>query len=299
MQYLELLAPARNADIGIAAIACGADAVYIGGPLFGARKDAGNDLSEIGRLCDYAHRYGARVFLTVNVTVREEEWEELHRMMLEAQRLGVDAFIVRDIRIATWADITVPVHASTQCAIRTAEQAQEYARQGFSRIVLERELSLAQVRQIAASTEAEIECFVHGALCVGYSGDCYLSEVISGRSANRGECIQACRSLYDLVDGEGRILLKDKALLSLKDLNLLDRLGACSRAKLLQRFPGADGSTLLYASLDQLPGFQRVVAFLDRVFRNTVFAEIKNCFERIGHRPELCPLFSGHRSDPS
>ena len=234
MKYLELLAPARNTDIGIAAIDCGADAVYIGGPGFGARKDAGNPLSEIKRLCSYAHNFGARIFLTVNVTLEDSQMREVHDLMLQAQEAGVDAFIVRDPIINTWDDITVPLHASTQCALRDVAKAKEYAAMGFSRLVLERQLSLEQVRQVAEATGAELEFFVHGALCTGYSGDCYLSEALSGRSANKGECIQACRSLYDLVDSHGNILIKDKALLSLKDFNLLPRLqdlaeaGVCS-----------------------------------------------------------------------
>ena len=224
MKYLELLAPARNTDIGIAAIDCGADAVYIGGPGFGARKDAGNPISEIERLCSYAHIYGARIFLTVNVTLEEDQIEEVHDLMLQAQQAGVDAFIVRDPFINSWDDITVPSHASTQCALRDVDKAREYASLGFSRLVLERQLSLDQVRAIAKATDAELEFFVHGALCTGYSGDCYLSEALSGRSANKGECIQACRSLYDLVDSRGNILARNKALLSLKDFNLLSRL---------------------------------------------------------------------------
>ena len=224
MQSLELLAPARNIDIGIAAIDCGADAVYIAGPGFGARQAAGNSLEDIARLCAYAHRFGARIFLTVNTIVYDGELEEVHALMRAAQEAGVDAFIVQDLALTRWDDITVPLHASTQCAIRTPEKARWLSSLGFSRLVLERELSLEQVREIAGAVDAEIEAFVHGALCVCYSGQCYLSEYLAGRSANRGACIQACRSLYDLVDGEGKVLSRDKALLSLKDYNLLTRL---------------------------------------------------------------------------
>lgn len=224
MTALELLAPARNADIGIAAVCCGADAVYIAGPAFGARKDAGNPISEVGRLCLYAHRFGVKVFLTVNISLRDDELDEVHRTMLEAQEAGVDAFIIRDPRIALWQDITVPVHASTQCAIRSSERARWFEDLGCSRIVLERELSLAQVREICNAVDCEVEFFVHGALCVCYSGECRLSEHLDGRSADRGECIQACRSLYDLADAGGRILVRNKALLSLKDFQLIDRL---------------------------------------------------------------------------
>ena len=224
MQALELLAPARNKDIGIAAIDCGADAVYIAGPAFGARKAAGNSFDDIAELCSYAHRFGVRIFVTYNTLWREGEEEEAHAQMLRAQEAGADAFIIREPRIAAWDDITVPLHASTQCAIRDVERARYFASLGCERIILERELSLSQVREICSAVPCEVEFFVHGALCVCYSGDCRLSEYIDGRSADRGECIQACRSLYDLVDGDGRVLLRNKAILSLKDFNLKARL---------------------------------------------------------------------------
>ena len=223
--YLELLSPARNLEIGIAAIDSGADAVYIGGPFFGARKDAGNSVEDIAALCAYAHKFGARVFVTFNISVSEDELPEMHGMMLACQDAGADAFIVRDERIFGWKDITVPLHASTQCAIRTVEDALRYEALGAGRLVLERELSLDDVRAIRAAVKCELEFFVHGALCVCYSGDCRLSEYLDGRSADRGECIQACRSMYDLVDASGRVLVRDKALLSLKDFNLIARLG--------------------------------------------------------------------------
>ena len=224
MQYLELLAPARNKEIGIAAIDCGADAVYIAGPDFGARKAAGNSVEDIAALCAYAHRFGARIFVTFNTLFRDDEEQEVHRQMLDAQAAGADAFIIRDERITGWDDITIPLHASTQCAIRDAERANHFASSGCARVILERELSLAQIREICRSVDCEVEFFVHGALCVCYSGECRLSEFINGRSADRGECIQACRSLYDLVDGDGKVLVRNKALLSLKDYNLKSRL---------------------------------------------------------------------------
>lgn len=224
MRQLELLAPARNLEIGIAAIDCGADAVYIAGPDFGARKAAGNSFDDIRALCDHAHKFGARVFVTFNTIVPEEEQQELKSQMVRAQQAGADAFIIRDGRICGWPEITVPLHASTQCAIRTPERARLFEDIGCGRVVLERELSLSQIRSICKDLTCEVEAFVHGALCVCYSGDCRLSEHIDGRSADRGECIQACRSLYDLVDEKGRTLLRNKPVLSLKDLNLKSRL---------------------------------------------------------------------------
>lgn len=232
MKFLELLAPARNTDIGIAAIDCGADAVYIAGPAFGARQAAGNSMEDIRRLTEYAHRFGARIFLTLNTILFDNELAEAERLLAEAKDAGVDAIIAQDL--AVWELTDLPVHASTQCAIRTPEKARLYEGIGASRLVLEREMSLDQIRAIRSSVDCELEFFVHGALCVCYSGQCYMSERIAGRSANRGECIQACRSLYDLVDGSGNVLVRNKALLSLKDYNLKDRLkdlaeaGICS-----------------------------------------------------------------------
>lgn len=230
--YLELLAPARNMSIGIAAIDCGADAVYIAGPAFGARQAAGNSMEDIRRLTEYAHRFGARIFLTLNTILFDNELAEAERLLAGAKDAGVDAIIAQDL--AVWKLTDLPVHASTQCAIRTPEKARLYEGIGASRLVLEREMSLDQISAIRASVDCELEFFVHGALCVCYSGQCYMSERIAGRSANRGECIQACRSLYDLVDEAGNVLVRNKALLSLKDYNLKDRLtdlaeaGICS-----------------------------------------------------------------------
>ncbi len=230
--YLELLAPARNIDIGIAAIDCGADAVYIAGPAFGARQAAGNSMEDIRRLVGYAHRFGVRIFLTLNTILFDNELAEAERLLAGAKAAGVDAVIAQDL--AVWRLTDLPIHASTQCAIRTPEKARLYESIGASRLVLEREMSLERIRMIRSEVDCELEFFVHGALCVCYSGQCYMSERIAGRSANRGECIQACRSLYDLVDGTGKVLARNKALLSLKDYNLKDRLqdlaeaGICS-----------------------------------------------------------------------
>ena len=221
---MELLAPARTADIGVAAIDCGADAVYIAGPAFGARQAAGNPVADIRRLCDYAHRFGARIYVTFNTLVYEEEIPQARRLLQELQEAGVDALIVQDAAVTQLAPEGMILHASTQCAIRTPEKARFTESLGYGRLVLERELSLEQIRTIRAAVDAELECFVHGALCVCYSGQCYLSEHLAGRSANRGACVQACRSLYDLEDASGRILARNKALLSLKDFNLIHRL---------------------------------------------------------------------------
>lgn len=239
MKQLELLAPARDYQIGIAAIDCGADAVYIAGPQFGARQAAGNQVDDIRRLCEYAHRFGVRIFVTLNTILYDDELESAYRQMLAVQEAGADAIIVQDLAIVEMArngignlkeDLHIPLHASTQCAIRTPEQAAYLESLGFSRLILERELSLKEIKAIRDAVSCELEFFVHGALCVCYSGQCYLSEKIAGRSANRGACIQACRSRYDLVDAKGKVLVRDKALLSLKDYNLKERIGELAQA---------------------------------------------------------------------
>ena len=239
MMNLELLAPARDAKIGIAAIDCGADAVYIAGPQFGARQAAGNTIEDIRQLCCHAHRFGARIFVALNTILYDDELEAAYRQMLAVQEAGADALIIQDMAVLEMArkgignlheDFRIPLHASTQCAIRTPEHAAFLESLGFSRLILERELSLEQIRSIRAAVSCELEFFVHGALCVCYSGQCYLSEKIAGRSANRGACIQACRSRYDLVDSSGKVLVRDKALLSLKDYNLRERIAELAEA---------------------------------------------------------------------
>ena len=221
---LELLAPARNADIGIAAIDCGADAVYIAGPAFGARAAAGNPVDEIGRLCRHAHLYGARIFSTVNTLLQDGELQEAQQLMWALADAGVDVFIIQDLNLLTLDLPPVELHASTQMAIRTPERARELEALGFSRLVLERQLSLEQIRAIREVVSCELEFFIHGALCVGYSGQCYLSQQLAGRSANRGVCAQVCRSRYDLVDADGHVLVRDRTLLSPKDLRFDTRL---------------------------------------------------------------------------
>ena len=239
MRQLELLAPARDTNIGIAAIDCGADAVYIAGPQFGARQAAGNSIEDIRSLCDYAHKFGVKIFVALNTILYDSELEGAYKFMQDVQEAGADAIIVQDLAVVSMARsgldgkfeaLRIPLHASTQCAIRTPEQARWLEGLGFSRLILERELSLEQIRAIREAVSCELEFFVHGALCVCYSGQCYLSELIAGRSANRGACIQACRSRYDLVDESGKVLVRDKALLSLKDYNLRGRLRELAEA---------------------------------------------------------------------
>ena len=225
---LELLAPAKNKSIGIAAINCGADAVYIAGPRFGAREAAGNSISDIAELVDYAHKFGAKVFMVVNTILYEEELEQARETIVQAYNIGCDAIIVQDLSILQMELPPIELYASTQTNIRTVKQAQFLESLGFSRLILARELSLEQIAAIKAATSSPLESFVHGALCVSYSGQCYMSQKITGRSANRGCCAQACRNNYTLTDSTGKEvrdsngnpLAKDVPVLSLKDFNL-------------------------------------------------------------------------------
>lgn len=219
-QRLELVAPAKNADFGIAAIDHGADAVYIGGPAFGARAQAGNQIADVARLCAYAGRYRARVLLAVNTILRDDEIESARRLAWQAWDAGVDALIVQDMGLLEVDLPPLPLHASTQCDIRSAAKAQFLARVGFSQLVLARELDLAQIaaiRQATAHDAVSLEFFVHGALCVAFSGQCYISHAQSGRSANRGDCAQNCRLPYTLHDQAGGVVSFEKHLLSMKD----------------------------------------------------------------------------------
>jgi collagenase-like PrtC family protease len=217
---LELLAPARNKSIGIAAINCGADAVYIAGPSFGAREAAGNPISDIRELAEYAHKYSAKVYAVVNTIIYDDELKAAQKLLWELYNAGVDAFIVQDLGIFRIERPPLPLFASTQTNIRTPQQAKFLSSLGFKRLILERQLSLAQIKEIRRSTNCDLEFFIHGAICVSYSGQCYLSQRLASRSANRGACIQACRSDYDLVDSKGKVLVRNRPLLSLKDLNL-------------------------------------------------------------------------------
>ena len=223
---IELLAPAKTADIGIEAVLHGADAVYIGGPCFGARAAAANSVNDIARLVDFAHRYEARVYVTLNTLLYDDELKPAERLIAELYRVGVDALIVQDMGVLRLDIPPIALHASTQTDNRTVEKVRFLYDAGFSRVVLARELSGEQIRTIAEMVPVELEVFVHGALCVSYSGQCYLSRALSGRSANRGECAQYCRLPYTLLDADRRPLIRDKHLLSLKDMNRTDRLEA-------------------------------------------------------------------------
>ncbi|MGB9130931.1 MAG: U32 family peptidase [Thiobacillus sp.] len=226
---LELLAPARDADIGIEAVNHGADAVYIGGPSFGARAAASNDIADIARLVNHAHLFNARVFVTLNTILRDDELEPARQQVWQLYEAGVDALIIQDMGLLELDLPPIQLHASTQTDIRTPEKARFLQDVGLSQIVLARELDLEQIAAIRAATDPErctLEFFVHGALCVAYSGQCYISHAHTGRSANRGDCSQACRLPYQVSDMEGRIVAHDKHVLSMKDNNQSDNLEA-------------------------------------------------------------------------
>ena len=219
-RHIELLAPAKNLQTGITAINHGADAVYIGAAQFGARQAAGNSVEDIASLVEYAHIFGVKVYVTLNTIIYDDEIAEAERLITELYNVGVDALIVQDMGILRMNIPPIPLHASTQMDNRTAEKVKFLSDVGFPRVVLARELSLEQINAIHESNpKTELEVFVHGALCVSYSGQCYASQHCFARSANRGACAQFCRLPFDLVDADGKIIVKEKHLLSLKDMN--------------------------------------------------------------------------------
>ena len=235
MRLLELLAPAKNLECGMAAIDHGADAVYIGARKFGARAAAGNSVEDIGELCRYAHQFGARVHVTVNTIVYDGELEDTMALIKQLDEVGVDALLLQDMGVLSKIVAEIQLHASTQCDSRSIEKVKWLHAQGFQRVVLARELSAEEIAQIhAALPDVELEAFVHGALCVSYSGVCYASQYCFHRSANRGECAQFCRMKFDLSDSDGRVIERQRHLLSLKDMSQIDNLkqladaGACS-----------------------------------------------------------------------
>ena len=219
-KQIELLSPAKNLELGKAAINHGADAVYIAANKFGAREAAGNSMLDIEKLCSYAHKYYSKTYLTLNTILYDNELEEARKLILQAYNCGCDAVIIQDMGILEMDIPPIPLFASTQTDNVSPEKVKFLQDMGFQRVILARELSLKQIADIKSKTDIELESFVHGSLCVSYSGRCYLSEIVAKRSANRGCCAQICRLPFDLVDNKGTILAKNKHLLSLKDLNM-------------------------------------------------------------------------------
>lgn len=224
MHKIELLSPAKNLECGLAAINHGADAVYIGASLFSARAAAGNSIADIETLVKYAHRFRAKVLVALNTILTDTQLKDAEKLIKQLYNIGADALIVQDMGILKLDIPPIAIHASTQTDNRTVEKVQFLQDVGFSRVVLARELTLNQIKEIHQKTDIKLECFIHGALCVSYSGQCYISEAMKGRSANRGECAQYCRLPYTLTDSIGSELIKNKHLLSLKDLDLSEHL---------------------------------------------------------------------------
>lgn len=219
MTEIELLMPAKDLASGQVAINHGADALYIGAPRFGARQAAGNTLEDVEQLIRYAHLYGSKIHVTVNTLLFDREMEEARRLIWQLYEMGADALIIQDLGLLKLDLPPIALHASTQCHNNTLERILFLEKLGMKRAILARELDVEAIRQIRAHSSIELETFVHGALCVSYSGQCYISLMMTGRSGNRGECAQICRTCFDLQDANGNVLVHNKHLLSLRDMN--------------------------------------------------------------------------------
>lgn len=278
---IELLAPARDFAAAVAAVDYGADAVYMGGARFGARQAAGNATEQIARAVEYAHRYGVRIHATLNTLLWDDELGEAERQARELIAAGVDALIVQDMALRRM-NLPVELHASTQMCNRTPEGARFLSEAGFARVILERNLTLDEIRAICRATTAEVECFVHGAICVGYSGRCFLSRSMSARSGNRGACSQPCRLTYDLTDGRGRTYLQGRHLLSVRDLNLSEHLGELIDAGV--------SSFKIEGRLKDLTYIRNVVAYYRRAVDEALAARSQLQRASVGEsRPDFDP----------
>lgn len=287
---IELLAPAKNLECGIAAIDHGADAVYIGAPRFGARAAAGNSLEDIAALVQHAHLFNARIYVAVNTILKDEELAETEAMIWDLYRVGVDALIVQDMALMQLNLPPMPLHASTQTDNRSVDKVKFLKETGFRQVVLARELSLLEIRKIHdAVPDVPLEIFVHGALCVSYSGQCYVSQACFGRSANRGECAQFCRLAFDLVDAEGKTIVRDKHLLSLKDLN---------QSEELEQLLDAGASSLkIEGRLKDVSYVKNVTAYyrqkLDAIFkRREEYIRASSGAVKLEFKPQLDKSFS-------
>ncbi|MDO4950364.1 MAG: U32 family peptidase, partial [Bacteroidales bacterium] len=287
---IELLAPAKDLECGMAAITHGADAVYIGAAKFGARAAAGNSLEDIGKLVAFAHGYRAKVYVTLNTILRDSELPETEQLVWNLHRIGVDALIVQDMGLLQLNIPPIPLHASTQADNRSAEKVSFLSKAGFRQIVLARELSLQEIARIHREVpDARLEVFVHGALCVSYSGQCYVSEACFHRSANRGECAQFCRMAFDMVDADGKIVARKKHLLSLKDLNQSD---------VLEEILDAGAVSLkIEGRLKDVSYVKNVTAFyrrrLDAIFRcRKEYVRSSSGTEHFSFEPQLDKTFS-------
>ena len=285
---IELLAPAKDKKTAFAAIDCGADAVYIGSPRFGARVNASNSLDDIKEVVEYAHMFRVKVYVTINIIMSDDELKEAVELIYQLYDIGVDALIVQDMGLLECKLPPIKLFASTQCHNSTLKKVKFLEKTGFSRVILARELSLEEIREIASNTGIEIETFVHGALCVSYSGQCYMSYAIGGRSANRGECAQPCRKKYSLVDSEGVVVAKDKHLLCLRDLNfssdIKDLIDAgVSSFKIEGRLKDED-------YIKNVVGFYR--RKIDEVIANTEYERSSSGYSVPGFEPDVSKTFN-------
>ena len=259
---LELLAPAKNASIAIEAIKHGADAVYIGASRYGARASAGNSIDDIKSAVDFAHKYNARIYVTVNTILYENELKEVEKLIHELYKIGVDAIIVQDMAVLRMNLPPIALHASTQCDIRTPEKADFLEKVGFSQLVMARELTLDEIKSIRDKVSVPLEAFVHGALCVSYSGRCGISYACTKRSANRGECAQFCRLPYNLEDEKGNVIVANKHLLSLKDMNQSDNL--------LSMIEAGVSSFKIEGRLKDVDYVKTIVAYYNKALNNII-----------------------------
>lgn len=293
---LELLAPAKNLQCGIEAISHGADAVYIGPSRFGARAAAGNSIEDIRELCKYAHVFGAKVYATLNTLLHDDEIDEAAELLRQLKDANVDAVLIQDLRLMAYAPEGLTLHASTQTDNRSVEKVEEIAECGFERVVVAREMPLEDIRKIHKKLpKLELECFVHGALCVSYSGACYASEYCFNRSANRGECAQFCRLPFDLVDADGNTIIYSKHLLSLKDMCRIDSLeelaeaGVCS-FKIEGRLKDADYVKNVVAAYSQQ--LNRICAKSEGKYKRASKGRVEYSF-----RPDLRRTFNRGYTD--
>ena len=289
IRKIELLAPAKSVEIGIEAIKHGADAVYIGADKFSARQAAGNSVEDISRLVEFAHQFGAKVYVALNTVLTDEQLPEAQKLINDLYKIDVDAIIVQDMGIMKLDLPDMEFHASTQTDCRTPEKVQFMAANGFSQVVLPREFTLSEIAAARKASDVALEVFVHGALCVSYSGQCYISEALCGRSANRGSCAQYCRLPYKLYDAEGTLLAEDKHLLSLKDLN---------QSEYLEKIIDAGATSLkIEGRLKDMDYVKNVTAYyrkrLDDIFRRRKDLEAAssgNC--EFNFEPQLSKSFN-------
>ncbi|MDD3594544.1 MAG: U32 family peptidase [Candidatus Gastranaerophilales bacterium] len=288
MKKIELLAPAKDAQIAKSAINFGADAVYIGAEKFGARSKAGNSIREIEELISYAHQYSAKIYITLNTILTDKEIPEAQKLIYKLYDIGADAIIIQDIGLLEIDLPPISLHASTQMNNDSLEKILFLQDTGIKRVVLPREFSLEQIKEISSKTDIELEYFIHGALCVSYSGQCYMSCANGGRSANRGECAQPCRKTYTLLDENSNILIKDKYLLSLKDFNLSDNL--------LELLDAGVTSLKIEGRMKDEPYVKNVVAYyrkkLDYIFESSEYLKSSDGIVNFDFEPDLNKSFN-------